>query len=206
MEERKIVNRRIEELRLSLDLSQKDFGAKIGVNRSMVNNWEQGTPIKSDNLTEISKVFGVSADWLLGLSDHPTINEDMKTAIKVTGLSQKAIEKISRFMHKSALSAFLEESALYDLIQNVFLYRDELTAIKDVMKSLKQEYDYRKSINFGVWFNDARLRRHGFRDAITALIEKIVPSKDVLAEAEELYNSKVIYKPATMWREDNGEH
>ena len=188
MEERKIANKRIEELRKSFVLSQKDFGAKIGVNRSMVNNWEQGTPIKSDDLTEISKVFGVSADWLLGLSDYPTINEDMKTAIKVTGLSQKAIVKIGQFMHKSALSSFLEESALYDLIQNVFLFRDELTAIKDVMESLKQEYDYRKMINFGMWFNDARLKRQGFRDEITALVDKIVPSKDVLAEAEELYN------------------
>ena len=74
------------------------------------------------------------------------------------------------------------------------------------MKSLKQKYDYRKMINFGMWFNDARLKKHGFRDEITALIEKIVPSTDVLPEAEELYNSKVIYKPATMWRDDNGEH
>jgi transcriptional regulator with XRE-family HTH domain len=178
-----------------------------GISRPTLEYWYYGarTP-KSENIVILCNAFGVTADWLLGLSDHPTINEDMKTAIKVTGLSQTAIEKISRFMHKSALSAFLEESALYDLIQNVFLYRDELTAIKDVMESLKQKYDYSKMINFGMWFNDARLKRQGFRDEITALVDKIVPSKEVLAEAEELYNSKVIYKPATMWRDDNGKH
>lgn len=122
MEERKIVNRRIEELRLSLDLSQKDFGAKIGVNRSMVNNWEQGTPIKSDNLAEISKVFGVSTDWLLGLTDHPTINEDMKTAIKITGLSEKTIQRISELKP----GGFVSQSFAFDNELDTFLYKYSL--------------------------------------------------------------------------------
>lgn len=51
------------------DLSQQEAAEKIGCSRSAVRAWLDGGVCRGDHLIAISKAFGVSADWLLGLSD-----------------------------------------------------------------------------------------------------------------------------------------
>ncbi len=51
------------------DLSQQAAADKIGCSRSAVRAWLDGGVCRGDHLIAISKAFGVSADWLLGLSD-----------------------------------------------------------------------------------------------------------------------------------------
>ena len=65
-----IVHDRICRLKEHLGLSQAEFGEKLGVSRSCVNNWTMGVNnIKADDIVNICKTFNVSSDWLLGLSD-----------------------------------------------------------------------------------------------------------------------------------------
>ena len=60
---------RLRELRGSM--SQSDFAAKIGVKQTSYSSWERGVkdPL-AQTLVQISNTPGVSADWLLGLSDE----------------------------------------------------------------------------------------------------------------------------------------
>lgn len=60
---------RLRELRGSM--SQSDFAAKIGVKQTSYSSWERGVkdPL-AQTLVQISNTLGVSADWLLGLSDE----------------------------------------------------------------------------------------------------------------------------------------
>ena len=66
---------RIKELRLSLGITQVQLANKLGVTKQCVSNWESGYIQPSiDMLVRIAKTFSVSADYLLGLSDTPTLD------------------------------------------------------------------------------------------------------------------------------------
>lgn len=57
--------------RKRLGLNQKEFAEKIGVSLTTVSNWETGTTdVGANNLCAMSKLFGCSTDYLLGISDE----------------------------------------------------------------------------------------------------------------------------------------
>lgn len=62
--------KKLKELRIEKNLSQKEFGNKIGATQSTIAKWESGDREPSfDILILISKFFKVSTDYLLGLED-----------------------------------------------------------------------------------------------------------------------------------------
>ena len=107
-EVRKIVNRRINELRETLGLSQPEFAKKLGLDekkgRSTVNNWETGNiQVKSDDLILISEKCNVSTDWLLGRETKPSLVEAIANASELTGLSKEAI-KVLNLINRSEIN------------------------------------------------------------------------------------------------------
>lgn len=68
---------RLKELRGSL--SQSEFANKIGTKQTTYSSWERG--IKEPGISSIisiSNTFGVSTDWLLGLSDVRTTTQSIE--------------------------------------------------------------------------------------------------------------------------------
>ena len=64
-----MTNKRINELRVRCGLSQTELANKLSVTRSSVNAWEMGISVPSvQNLLELSQIFHVSVDFLIGLS------------------------------------------------------------------------------------------------------------------------------------------
>lgn len=94
---RKAVGERITFLREARGLSQKalsDELAKLGlvVRRETITQWENGTrDLKTEYLTKLSEFFGVSSDWLLGLTGAP---ERTPAAADELGLSYKAVDAL----------------------------------------------------------------------------------------------------------------
>ena len=66
----KVFAERLKELRKNRNISTDTFGKAIGVSDTAVCNWENNKhDIKGEDLVKIALFFGVSADYLLGLSD-----------------------------------------------------------------------------------------------------------------------------------------
>lgn len=66
----KAVENRIYELRQENNLSLEQFACIIDSSPTAVWNWELGkTDIRVKNALRICKKFGVSMDWLCGLTD-----------------------------------------------------------------------------------------------------------------------------------------
>ena len=58
---------RLKELRVSRHISQKELAERLGVSQQTVASWEVGRTEPSNIfLSSLSKVFNVSADYLLG--------------------------------------------------------------------------------------------------------------------------------------------
>ena len=87
--------KRFYELKEAAGETNKDLQEAFGLSLSAVINYQTGkrTPDIAF-LHKLAEHYNVSADYLLGLSDVKSTEQDMKTACKVTGLSEKAINNI----------------------------------------------------------------------------------------------------------------
>lgn len=65
-----IIGDRIKELRIERNVSQRKLAEVVGVDRRAVIFWEQGVnEPKASYIKKIAEFFGVSADYLLGITD-----------------------------------------------------------------------------------------------------------------------------------------
>lgn len=75
---------RIKTLRENSGLTQTEIARQLGISRSGVNAWEMGLSVPSTQyIVELARNFGVSTDYLLGMSETSTIS--------VKGLSHKQV-------------------------------------------------------------------------------------------------------------------
>ncbi len=66
---------KIKELRQANNWTQADLARKLNITRSSVNAWEMGISVPSTTyLIELSSLFQVSTDYLLGLPCNNTID------------------------------------------------------------------------------------------------------------------------------------
>lgn len=63
---------RLRGLRERRGWTQEELADEIGYTNKQVSRWESGSSdISTDALVKLSKLFGVTSDWLLGLVDDP---------------------------------------------------------------------------------------------------------------------------------------
>lgn len=78
---------RIKNLRISCGMTQSDLAKKLNITRSSVNAWEMGISTPSTAyVVELSQLFHVSTDYLLGLSTNVTLD--------VSQLTEKEIQLV----------------------------------------------------------------------------------------------------------------
>lgn len=66
---------RIKTLREKAGLTQTQLAKRLGISRSTVNSWEMSLSTPSSiYLVELSRIFGVSTDYLLSLDDRVKID------------------------------------------------------------------------------------------------------------------------------------
>ncbi len=64
------MNKRLREIRCDKKLSQKDVAKALNIAVSTYSNYEQGIRTPSvEIIIKLCKFFGVSADYLLGITD-----------------------------------------------------------------------------------------------------------------------------------------
>lgn len=82
-------------LREKHNLTQQQLADELQITRQSLSLYEKAErTINIDLLSKIADVFKVSTDYLLGRSEAATMNEDIKIACNVTGLSEKAVNKL----------------------------------------------------------------------------------------------------------------
>lgn len=83
----------LKHLRKSLGLTQKDFGAKIGLSKAVVSKYENGMGYPSfDVLVRIAQHFGVTTDYLLGVARGKTVDVSDLTDSQIATIHQLIAE------------------------------------------------------------------------------------------------------------------
>lgn len=83
-----MLGQRICELRAHLGWSQVELSRRLRVSKQTASNWENDNIQPSiEMLVRLSKIFGVTTDYLLGLEDVPRLN--------VEGLPQNVVAHLA---------------------------------------------------------------------------------------------------------------
>lgn len=104
------IGSRIKEVRKSLKMKQNELAEAIGVHFAMISLYESNkrTPSR-ETVEKMAPVLNVSADYLLCLSDHKTL--DKEKSGKVTKEAADLMEKINKLSPE-------KRQAIMNLIDN----------------------------------------------------------------------------------------
>lgn len=65
---------RLKASRLKSHLTQEELANRLNTDKVQISRWERGEALpRAETLIELSRILGVSVDYLLGISDEPTI-------------------------------------------------------------------------------------------------------------------------------------
>lgn len=170
-----IIGKRINSALAEKDIKQKELAKKIGVNDNVISYWCSGsrTP-NTQQIIQICNVLGVSADYLLGLSDVATNDKDLQYICDYTGLEEEAVKVLRYATHgadnffeqptdeytkliqeqRKAINGFLKSDFFSDLVECFIIQQsvnqkvnDKLTHIKTDESEKAKYLLYRTSIN-----------------------------------------------------------
>ena len=106
------IGQRIAEERKKLGLSQEGLGEKTGVSRQAISKWESDAAVPEiDKLITMSKLFGVSVGWLLGVEketeqpDNDLSDAQLQTIEEIVRRCQPKPEAEQQGMSKVRLFA-----------------------------------------------------------------------------------------------------
>lgn len=84
-----MLGQRINALRTAMGWSQVLLAEKLNISKQTVSNWENDNIQPSiEMLVRIAKLFHVSTDYLLGLSNTPTLNVEGLPSAFVAHITQ----------------------------------------------------------------------------------------------------------------------
>ncbi len=87
------VGQRVAQKRKELGLSQEALGDRLGVSRQSIYKWESGSALPEiEKLIALSKLFGVSVGWLLGVEEDAAPAPEASSELTETQL--KMVEEI----------------------------------------------------------------------------------------------------------------
>ena len=91
------IGQRIAQKRKELGLSQEALGSKLGVSRQSIYKWEADSALPEvDKLIALSRLFGVSVGWLLGVEEPPEADAaPAETGGGLTEAQLKLVEEIA---------------------------------------------------------------------------------------------------------------
>lgn len=94
-----MLGERLAELRKLNGDTQKALADKLGLSVWSVRAWEQGKSFPfSDVLLAICKLYGTSADYLLGLTDYDPSDEHRKQQQKLTHAEQDEMHNYEEYL------------------------------------------------------------------------------------------------------------
>ena len=127
---------RLRDLRKEKGVSQQECADTIGVVKSTLGLWENGDTLPdARSLAQMAEYYGVSADYLLGLSDVKSPDVSIQKMCELTGLSEQTVEELIRNNESAedvdmglADDVQLEHRRLLDAVNTLVYYQPFLLA------------------------------------------------------------------------------
>lgn len=162
-----------------------------------------------ENIIKIATYFGVSADWLLGITDIETVRQDIRSAQKTLGISADSAENLAKVAKAkrypaakldsrrlgAALDLLLSSSALESIAESLYHLWDASENMRALeqwsVEELKKPEAYNADMDCDAAFTDYRLARLDITESIQALMDgdkaHFLSAQDAKALADSFY-------------------
>lgn len=215
---------RLTQLREKAGKKRQEVADDLGISRASLEYYEKGKrKPDTDILFRIAKYFNASADYLIGLSDVPTADKDLKFVCEYTGLSEKAVEELN-YNKKSHIQGFwnfvsgkfdilnklIESKTVFEICLYVDAHYEAAKEINETVKSVVEEY--KKTGYIDSYFekgNDKIIEKQEKLDLCLFRLQNLVAdfakefSSDLFIET---YEKKCEFEDLLKGGADNGEH
>src|SRR5688572_25467269 len=101
-----VFRERLQSLIRRAGVTRSAFAQSIGIDRSALTQLLSGDSLRlprADTLRRIAERYGVSLDWLLGLSQDETLAAEMKPALEIAAAEGADEETLLQRWHKEAI-------------------------------------------------------------------------------------------------------
>ena len=130
---------RIALKRKEAGLSQETLGAELGVSRQSIYKWESDTALPEiDKLVALSRRFGVTVGWLLGVEEAPEAASAPDSG-ELTDAQLKMVEEITERYHRRPARPKPRKKWPYVLAALVVLYAAHRAY--DSMQTIDRQFD-----------------------------------------------------------------
>lgn len=146
----KMLGNRIRELRGKTP--QEVCARELGVSRGAMSYYENGTRNPdADVISRMCRYFNVSADYLLGLSDVKSTEQDMKIACEVTGLSEDAVTKLrSKTAEKETLKEVYGLMISNELFHSLAAVLNQFDGLDKTLKGFSESMSSKELLSLNV--------------------------------------------------------
>lgn len=104
------IGEKIKEVRKNFDLSQYGLAEKLNVSRQAITKWETGEGLPdTENLKNMSKLFGVSIDYLLNDEENTSITI-LKETLDMSEFGDKRANQLCNILEK-----YFKDCEIYSL-------------------------------------------------------------------------------------------
>lgn len=166
------VSKRIVSLREEKGETQQELANAIGITRQSLSRYEiAARTVNAEVLGALARHFGVSADYLLGLSDVRSTEQDMRTACEVTGLTEETIKSLQTLV-KAKSNSVVSDFSGEKVIQ--------------VLEMCIQNCDFISLLNGMIDISDRDMRKEAFLFAAAKEYPKFFSSTAIADPAEAL--------------------
>lgn len=91
------MSKKLRELRVEMELTQGQVAKRIGITSSVISAYENGIRQPSfDSLIKLAYLYGVSSDYLLGISDRKAV--EPRNLVSLEGLSPSKISIVKQLI------------------------------------------------------------------------------------------------------------
>ena len=187
------------------NMSNTEFAEFLDISRQTVGFYCNGERITDAlGLKKIAEKCNVSADWLIGLSDIKSIDQDVKVACEYTGLTEEAVETLRSFTNinenlknrtikriRWIINEIVPSNDFFHLLRTISCYIDVFSGVSS---HLSKENDYNGDYHEidGLSFCDADILNLR-RDYATEQLESLLINTAIAAERQK-------EKPEVFWK------
>ncbi len=145
---------RLRELRKEKGVSQQECADTLGVSKSTLGLWENGDTLPdARSLAQMAEYYGVSADYMLGVSEIKSPDVNIQKICELTGLTEQAAKLLieNNVQAEDSKLGLLEDQKqdyrrLLDAVNTLIYYQPFLLA--DIAEYLYFRFDHFETDNW----------------------------------------------------------